>query len=361
MTAQEHVRRHGSLWLLLALVCVVTVAGGLGSASLERTTVLGLVQLVFVVALYVFAGNSGVFSFGHMAFAAVGAYTGALLTIPEDTKAVLYDELPRGLDSANLPAPLAVLVGGLVAALFAAFLSLALMRLRPVSLTLASFAVLIIVYVVASNWEQVTGATSGMTGVPTTTDRWRALAVALAAVVVAYAYQRCRAGRRLRATREDEVAARGIGVDPRHERRVAWILSAFVAGVGGALYAQFVGSFTPDAFYLNVTFLVLAMLVIGGLTSLSGAVVGTIVLTSVSEVLRRLEDGFSLASLHVGERPGLRDLGLAAIMVAVLLLRPQGITGGRELRWPDRLRPGGGATAPTTGGAPAAPASQSGS
>src|SRR5205807_2137556 len=94
----------------------------------------------------------------------------------------------------------------------------------------------------------------------------------------------------------------------------------------------------PDQFYLNITFLTIAMLVIGGLTSLSGAVIGTMLLEIVSETLRRVEEGTSIGPLHIPGRPGLQQGGIAALLVLTLIFRPKGLTGGREIPWPGDIR-----------------------
>ena len=321
---------------LIALVAAVSYLSALGSESLQRTALQMLVNLVLVVALYVFVGNSGIFSFGQLTFMAVGAYTYALLTIPSDSKALLLPGLPAWLADLHFSRLLAIAVAAVVAALLALALAIPIMRLTGITASLATFAVLIIANVVVSNWRDVTGGTSGMTGVPLTLTREEALAWAAVAIVAVYAFQRSTVGFRLRASREDEVAARSVGIGVLNERRAAFVLSGLLTGLGGALYAQFAGSFSPDAFYLNLTFLTIAMLVVGGIRSLSGAVLGTLVVSTTAEVLHELEDGFSLGSLSVGARPGLREVGLALVMLLILVLRPNGLTSGRELRWPSR-------------------------
>jgi branched-chain amino acid transport system permease protein len=155
-------------------------------------------------------------------------------------------------------------------------------------------------------------------------------------MVVAYLFQRSDLGLRLRASREDEVAARAQGVNVARHRGVAFILSAFCVGVGGALYAQFNGSIYPDAFYLTVTFITIAMLVVGGTRSLAGAVVGAVFLSAVSELLREIESAGQLGPLPLPSRPGTANVALAVIMLVVLLVRPRGLTNGREFPWPQR-------------------------
>lgn len=329
-----------SLTGLIVLVVAVSLVGSLGSEVLDRVVVTMLINLILVVALYIFIGLTGVFSFGHVAFMAIGAYTAAILTIPPELKFVVLADLPAPLSDMSASAPVATLAGAGVAALFALVAGAPLMRLSGLSAALGTLSLLIIVNVVAANWQAITHGTAGISGVPTTTGLPTALAWASGTLVVAFAYQRSRFGLRARATREDDVAARATGISVARQRTGALVLSAFVAGAGGALYAQYVGSFTPNVFYLTLTFSTIAMLVIGGARSLAGAVYGTIVITALTELLRRAEQGFSLGLVEVSAKTGLREIGLALVMLAMLILRPGGLTAGRELEWPpfSRLR-----------------------
>src|SRR5262245_56935580 len=109
-------------------------------------------------------------------------------------------------------------------------------------------------------------------------------------------------------------------------------------GVGGALYAQYLGSFNASFIYLALTFTTLAMLVVGGMKSLSGAVIGSLTISFVAELLHRIEQGADFGLFHVPARPGLREVGLAVIMLLILILRPRGITDGHELPIPRRPR-----------------------
>ena len=121
----------------------------------------------------------------------------------------------------------------------------------------------------------------------------------------------------------------------RRERYIAFVVSAFVCGAGGALYAHFFTSFGAVDFYFELTFITIAMLVVGGLNSVTGAVVGTYFLTSVYLIARRGEvDGF----LGVDPPSGTANLLLAVALLLALILRPSGITGGREVPWPTAWR-----------------------
>lgn len=322
----------------MLVVAVAEIAWAAGDTVTREVVLIALMNLTLVVGLYVFVGNSGVFSFGSVGFASIGAYTAGLLVIPVDQKEILQPDLPGFIAHAHFGSVGATLMGGVVAMVVGAAFSIPLMRLNGIAAGLATFAMLVIVKTVANSWTEVTNGAAGLSGLPITTSKNTALIWALIAIVVAFAFQSTGLGLRLRGSREDDVAARSLGVGIRLERRVAWVIHAFIMGIGGALYGQYLGSFNSSFFYLALTFTTLAMLVVGGLKSLSGAVIGAVTISIVAELLHRIEQGADLGVFHVPARPGLREVGLAIIMLAILILRPRGLTNGHELRWPRRPR-----------------------
>ena len=319
---------------LAVLLVVIALAAGQMPGATQRIVTENLILLTAVIGLYVFVGNSGILSFGHIGFMAIGAYVTAWLTIPPTTKAMFLPGLPDMLMQAHWGFVPATLASGAVAALFALVVGLPLMRLVGIAASIGTFALLAIVQSITGNWTAVTGGQGSLFGLPGGTTMWVALGFALLALAVAFAYQSTTYGFRLNASRQDEVAAQASGVNVQRERLVAFVLSAFLVGMAGALHAQFLGVIVASAYFLGLTFVTLAMLVIGGINSLSGAVIGTIVVAASGEILRRLEGGFSLMDYEIGALPGLREVGLAALMLLILLSRPRGITGGRELVWP---------------------------
>jgi branched-chain amino acid transport system permease protein len=310
---------------LFPAVLVVVTVGTLtwtGGIAMRDMVITMLINVVLVVGLYVFVGTSGVMSFGHMSFMAVGAYLSGLLTMTPKIKAVVLPQLPGFLASAHLSTLAATVVGGVAAAGVALVLAIPLMRLSGLGASIATLALLQIAQIVAKNWESVTGPSGATFGVPTTTTVTTALIWALIVIAAAYVFQESKIGLRLRASREEESAAAAIGVNITRERVVAFVLSAFIVGIGGAIFAHYLGAFSPASFYLSTTFITLAMLVIGGMNSLAGAVVGVVTVSLLSEGLLRVENSSGV--------PSLREMALALIMLAILVVRPRGITGGSE-------------------------------
>jgi branched-chain amino acid transport system permease protein len=324
-------------WLAVALAAIVVLIGLAASfapAVLQRRTTQGLINLVAVVGLYVFVGNSGVLSFGNVAFMAIGAYVSALLTMRPAAKSVFLPDLPSIIAHAQWPPLPGALAGGGVAALVALVVGWPLMRLSGISASIATFAVLVVAYVVFGNWTTVTGGQNSLMGLSPYVNLWTALAWAVAAIFVAFAYQETRSALLLRASREDEAAAQAAGVNVVRHRLIAFVISAFLSGIAGVLLGHFLGIVRVENFYLDLTFLIVAMLIIGGRGSLTGAVVGTVVIAALTELLRQLEIGFQLGNATIAAPAGLGDVILALIMLLIILFRPHGIAGGRELAWP---------------------------
>jgi branched-chain amino acid transport system permease protein len=269
---------------------------------------------------------------------AIGAYTAALVTIPAANKTFVLPNLPRFIADAEMGTIPSILLGGAIAAVIAAILAVPLMRLSGIAASIATLAVLVITWVVLGQWDALTGGKTALVGIPTTTTVNSALVWTMLVIVGAWGFQKSRLGLRLRGSREDLVAAHGIGIGVVRERIVAFTLSAFVVGVGGGLYGHRLGAFSPDDFYFHLTFFAIAMLVVGGINSLSGAVVGTLVVSTIQEMLGRLENGEGLGPIHVNVRDGVTDAVLACLVLLILIFRPEGITEGRELGLPPGWR-----------------------
>jgi branched-chain amino acid transport system permease protein len=330
---------------LCALVIVAALLGSMGPESLDRTVITDVVTLILVVGVYSFIGTSGVVSLGHMSFMAIGGYTAGILTIPAEMKPFQVPGLPDFLLNAHMGVVSGTLVGGFVAGAVALLISPPLMRMSGLTAGLATVSLLLIVRNVAQSADKITGGSAGLAGVPVGATLPIVVTFAIAAIVLVAVFQSSAMGLRLRSSREDEVAARSLGISVIRERTAAFVLSAFLVAIGGGLFVQVIGTATPDQFYLSITFLVIAMLVVGGVNSLAGAVVGTIVVSVALELLRRVEEGVSLGFVHVPGRPGLSAVGLALALLVSLALRPEGITRGRELPVPRWLGVRGGGDA----------------
>jgi branched-chain amino acid transport system permease protein len=335
-------RLAGLLQLLapLALVALAALVGTLVSTSTETYVINALVNVAIVVALYVFIGNSGVLSFGHISFVAVGAWAAGVLSMPVEEKPAIMPHLFGLLGDHTIGNVWSLALAAAVGGAYALVVGLPLMRLSGLGAGIATFGVLEITHNVLRYWEKIGPGLNTFSAVPETTGLLQAALGAGLAVVVSFAYRRMRFGRLLSATREDAAAARAVGVSVYRQRLAAFVLSGALAGFAGGLLVHMLPVNT-ESVYLDLTFLTLAMLVIGGASSLWGAVVGALAVSAVDSFLAEAESGIQLFGRSVNLPAGTRIVVVGALMALVLILRPAGLTGGREfsvrLAWPRRL------------------------
>ena len=252
------------------------------------------------------------------------------MTVPLESKTgVLPDLFPilRDHTVGNVASlVLAAAAGGVLALA----VGLPLMRLSGLAAGIATFAVLEITHNLLREWTRIGPGATTLSLVPETTGALQATIGALLVVAVAFGYQRSRLGRMLRATREDPAVAQAVGISVHRQRLWAFTLSGALAGFAGGLYVHMLGSITTEQVYLELTFITLAMLVVGGLTSLWGAVVGALAVSGLDSILGNAESGVDVG-LRIDLPTGSRLVVVGALMALVLILRPSGLTGGREV------------------------------
>jgi branched-chain amino acid transport system permease protein len=317
----------------MLLVVLVGLLSTQVSLANEQYFLSALISVGMVVAVYVFVGNSGVLSFGQISFVAVGGFASGVMTIPVESKSGVLPELfpvLRDHTLGTIPSlGLAALVGGVLALV----LGLPLMRLSGLAAGIATFAVLEITHNILREWTKIGPGATTLSLIPESDGALQPVIGVLIIIAIAYAYQRSRLGRLLRASREDAAAAAAVGVNVHRQRLFAFTLSGALAGLAGGIYVHILGSITADSVYLELTFLTLAMLVFGGATSLWGAVLGALVVSALDSFLSQAESGVNVGfELDLPQGTTLVILGV--VMATMLILRPSGITGGREFSLP---------------------------
>lgn len=330
----------GAVWTPFVLIAGLTAAALLLSLApkLEPDVTQGLIIVVLVVGLYIFVGNSGVISFGHAAFVALGAYLGGILAIPLAQRSFTVPGLPEWMSTLAPGLFVTLLISSATAAVVGWILALPLARLGGMAAAVATLAVLMVSQVILVHWEVLSKGGGTISGIPVDVELPIALAGAAAAVVVAWLFQRSSTGVRLRASRDDDIAARSVGVSVSRERRRAFALSAAVSAAGGVLYVHTVGVLTPSDYYLSLGFLCLAALVIGGMGSLTGAVIGGALLALLDIGLRRVQVSGGIGPLEFDIPNGVATLTIAVVLVLVLIRRPSGIVRGQEAQPPGLLK-----------------------
>jgi branched-chain amino acid transport system permease protein len=337
-----------SLQTLIAsvlLLVIVAVVGTGASISTQQDFITTLVSATIVYGLYIFVGTSGVISFGHISFAAIGAFSAGVMTIPTQPKSFVLPGLWSFIAHHTISNDASLVLAAVLGTVFALIVGFPLMRLSGIAAGIGTFAVLEITNNVLNQSTAIGPGPTTLSLVPVSTGIWQALAAAVFSAVVAFAYQSSRRGRLLQASREDPAAAQAIGVNVFRERLLAFGLSGAIAGLGGAMLVHQLGAITTNQLFLQLTFLTLAMLVIGGSASLWGATVGAVVVSLLSSFLSTAENTVHVLFISLTLPNGASDLILGILMAAMLLFRPHGITGGREfsLAFLGRLRARGSA------------------
>lgn len=333
MIASQFLRNFASCMISLGLpIALVAMVGTFsGSIEMSQSAIEIMIKIVAVVGLYIFIGNSGIVSFGHVGFIAIGAYASAWQTCCEMLKPVVMSSLPEFLLHRTIPPLPATIAAGLFAMLVGLPVGAIILRLSGLAASIASFALLFVVNVVYSNIDGLTQGVGSIVGLPTFVSPWTGFLFAISVIALAFLYQNSRYGLLLRATREDEVAARAAGANVTWCRLIAFALSAFVLGIAGAMYGSFLGTISVDTFFLDMTFMLISMLVVGGMYSLSGAVFGVLAISILTVLLRRLAAGVTLGGVTISIPDALQTIVIAITMLAILRLRPAGLVGVREV------------------------------
>jgi branched-chain amino acid transport system permease protein len=318
----------------LALAVIVAIAFGaplVMSDYFVRILLIIALNSIFVLSLSLSNGFTGVFSLGHVGFIGAGAYLSGILSLTVAQKASLLPHLPAFLSWFSLPFLPATLVAGLFTAALALVVGYPLMRLSGYFVSVATMGFLIIVNVVLINASDFTRGARTFTGVPLETTLPWVLGWLMVTLFVLWRLVYSPFGRRMKAVRDDTIAASAIGIDMLKTRLTAFAIGAFFAGVGGSLYAHYLGSFSPVTFYFAMTMNLIAMLVLGGMGSLSGALIGVVCVSILSELLRSVERGFTIGHVTVPALFGASQIALGFIFILIMIFRPKGIMGEREL------------------------------
>lgn len=264
------------------------------------------IACILAMSLNLINGFAGQFSLGHAGFMGVGAYVSATLTT---LTGIAFFQTTVGVECA-------VLVGGCAAALAGYLVGLPSLRLRGDYLAIVTLGFGEIIRIVILNIEAV-GGPRGLPGIPRSADFFWVYFWTFVTFVFLWRLIRSSRGRAILSVREDEIAAESMGVNIARYKIVAFVISSFFAGVAGALFAHYQGFIDPGSFNFVRSVEVVIMVVIGGMGSLSGSIIGALLVTCLPEALR------------VFER--YRLVIFPAILILLMLVRPMGILGHHEI------------------------------
>lgn len=307
------------------LIVVALINVGVIDDYLMATIATICINIVLAVSLNLITGFTGQFSLGHAGFMAIGAYSVGIVTGAIDS--------PLGFVAG-------LLLGGVLAALVGVLIGIPTLRLRGDYLAIATLGMAEIIRVVFVNLDSVTNGAAGLTVTQHMDWTWF-FVLTVGTVLLIRNFLRSRHGRDAIAVREDEIAAESIGVDTTKAKVLSFAVGAFFGGIGGGMYAAYFYFIKPDLFGFLKSIDILVIVVLGGLGSLSGSIIAAILLAVISTALQ----GFT----------EIRMILYALLLVVIMIFRPEGIMGSRELSL--RLFSGwglgrrGALTAPAAGGA----------
>jgi branched-chain amino acid transport system permease protein len=282
------------------------------------------INITLAVSLNLINGLAGQFSIGHAGFMAVGGYTATYVTVYFGRQlAALAGSTLTGAAGASLVMVLSLIAGALAAALAGLVVGIPSLRLKGDYLAIVTLGFGEIIRVVILNIPAVGGATGFTDAIPITNFFW-IFAMAIMTIVIVRNIAVSTFGRALTAVRADEIAAEAMGVDTTRYKVLAFVISAALAGVAGGLSGQlFANPLNPQNLNFVKSIEVIVMIVLGGIGSITGAVFGATTLTILPEALRTFDQQF----------PGLRMVLYALLLILLMIFRPQGLFGRRELDW----------------------------
>lgn len=290
------------------------------------------INCILAVSLNITNGWTNLFSLGHGGIMLVGGYFAAFMTLPISfKKGLLGLALPNFILNTQASFLPALIVGGILGALFGVVLALPALRLKGLYFLLVTMGFNFIVITVAENIPRVTNGPMGLRQFPDYTNLWWVWGIALLLIYIAFRIRDSFFGRALMAIGQDENLAEHLGIGLFRYKVYAFGLSSFFTAIGGILWIHLILNLYPRAFGLHLVFNVVTMIVIGGLGSISGAVIGAAIITGFVEILAPIEEGFSFFGLfHVPRMLGFTTLLLAVLLILILVARPQGIMGQSE-------------------------------
>ena len=313
-----------------------------GNLDNYKIQVLNLIAInsILALSLNLIYGFTGMFSLGHAGFMAIGAYVSSLLSLPQVQKDMIYIIQPLIWPFSVLQAPffVSVLAGGVAAALLGLLIAMPVLRLGGDYLGIATLGFAEIIRVVFTNITPITNGALGLKGIPDYANIWWNYGWCLLTLFFMIRIVNSNFGNVLKAIRDDEIAARAMGINTFKYRVVSFSIGAVFAGIGGALMASLITTIDPKMFSFLLTFNVLMIVVAGGLGSLTGSILGSAVITILLEWLRFVENPIDIGSFHLEGIPGMRMVIFSLLLILIILFRREGIMGMRELSWDAFLR-----------------------
>ena len=295
----------------------------------------GAIYALVAVSMNLLNGFTGLFSLGQAGFMLLGAYTYGILTIPVESRASVYQYFDGGIVQFAIPVPLALIAGGIIAAICAYLIGLPVLRLKSDYLAIATLGFAEIIRAVFQ-WDKLGPLTNGsnlLRNFPAFKSVLYPFIVSGICIAIIVMLINSTYGRAFKAIRDDEIAAEAMGINLAHHKRLAFVISSFFAGISGGLLAMYQTTIQASMFKSAMTYEILLIVVIGGIGSVTGSCISSFLFIACSEWwLRFLDnDNLYIGSFHVPLlRAGFRKVVFAVIIMCIVLFYRKGIMGDKE-------------------------------
>lgn len=331
------------IYTLAALLVFIGILALLDANSSDYTYQISILErsaiyAVVAVSMNLLTGFTGLFSLGQAGFMAIGAYVVAIFTIPVAARPNVYyiSGIAPGIADVQLPIWLALLLAGVAAAGLAALIGIPVLRLKSDYLAIATlgFSEIIRAFIAAPMLDTVTNGSYGLKSIPgfpgvLAVFALAALCIGLMVLLINSSY-----GRAFKAIREDETAAQSMGINLFRYKELAFVISSFFTGVGGGMLAMYMRSIDSRTFQVTLTYDILLIVVLGGIGSVTGSVLGAFLVTAGREVLRFFDDPLTIAGVSIPLfRSGFRMVVFSVLLMVVVLFYSRGIMGSKEFSW----------------------------
>ena len=328
--------------LLLSIIAVIVLFGVANFVQLEmdayirRIVNLCMIYAIIGLSMNITNGFVGQFALGQAGFMAVGAYVVGIFTVPVAMRPGVFYATPMNPAIINIYMPLgvALIVGGLLAALIAFVIGTPVLRLRGDYLAIATLGFSEIIRIVITNASSITNGALGIKNIPPLNDVRIIFLATLITFILITLLINSSYGRAFKAIREDEIAAEAMGIDLFYHKNLACMISAFFAGIGGGLYGALLGTVDPKNFLFTLTYNFRLIIVLGGMGSITGSMLGAVIVTAGLEYLRVFDEPLELFGMAIPLfRPGFRMVMFSVLLMFCVLFWRKGIMGTEEFTW----------------------------
>lgn len=333
---EHNIKVYILIFLTLAVFLTLLDLKIIGDNYIRRVLNLAAIYAIVSVSMNLVNGFTGLFSLGQAGFMAIGAYTVAVLTVPLEKRAAIFyvvDQNPV-LAQIQIPFAIALILGGLLAALVAILIGIPVLRLKSDYLAIATLGFSEIIRIIFTNAKTITNGALGIKSIPEMPTMWVFFGVMILSVLFIVFLINSSYGRAFKAIREDDIAAEAMGINLFKHKVLSFAIGAFFAGIGGGLLASLLGTVDPKQFYFTMTYNFLLIIVLGGMGSISGTVIASFIVTVGLEVLRFFDEPLTLLGFSIPIfRAGFRMVIFSALLMILVLFFRNGLLGQKELSW----------------------------